>query len=275
MEEHKYPLRLTTEASIDLADDPELLDLMYRANFRSVFIGIETPRMDSLKETKKFQNVRGDSLDAKLARIQSAGLDINAGFIVGFDSDDKAIFEDQYRFIQDNGITLAMVGMLQAIPRTPLYARLQAEGRLVEEDPSCNFVPKQMTREELRKGYWDLVTRLYTPESYLERYFKVCESKEYLERRAAICRKAGEGKWLPTLGYGLTLLWTLFWALFRDGSLRKVGSVYARFFFTQKVVSQRGIIGFAQFMNRCVTHWHFYKFTREATAGRLRAYNTV
>jgi len=275
MEEHKYPLRLTTEASIDLADDSELLDLMYRANFRSVFIGIETPRMESLKETKKFQNVRGDSLEEKLARIQAAGLDINAGFIVGFDSDDKAIFEDQYRFIQDNGITLAMVGMLQAIPRTPLYTRLQAEGRLVEEDPSCNFVPKQMTRDELRNGYWDLVTRLYTPEAYLERYFKVCESKEYLERRAAICRKAGEGKSLPTLGYGLTLLWTLFWALTRDGSLRKVGAVYARFFFAKKILSQRGIIGFAQFMNRCVTHWHFYKFTREATAGRLRAYNTV
>jgi radical SAM superfamily enzyme YgiQ (UPF0313 family) len=275
MEEHKYPLRLTTEASIDLADDQELLDLMYRANFRSVFIGIETPRMASLKETKKFQNVRGDSLDAKLSRIQAAGLDINAGFIVGFDSDDKAIFEDQYRFIQDNGITLAMVGMLQAIPRTPLYTRLQAEGRLVEEDPSCNFVPKQMTRDELRQGYWDLVTRLYSPEAYLERYFKVCESKEYLDRRAAICRKAGEGKSLPTLGYGLTLLWTLFWALFRDGSLWKVGAVYARYFFTQQVVSQRGIIGFAQFMNRCVTHWHFYKFTRETTSGRLRAYNTV
>jgi radical SAM superfamily enzyme YgiQ (UPF0313 family) len=275
MEKHNYPLRLTTEASIDLADDAELLELMYHANFRSVFIGIETPRMDSLRETKKFQNVRGDSLEAKLARIQNAGLDINAGFIVGFDSDDKAIFEDQFRFIQDNGITLAMVGMLQAIPRTPLYTRLQAEGRLVEEDPSCNFVPKQMTRDELRKGYWDLVTRLYTPEAYLERYFKVCESKEYLARRAAICRKAGEGKALPTLGYGLTLLWTLFWALFRDGSLRSVGGVYARFFFRHKILSQRGIIGFAQFMNRCVTHWHFFKFTREATAGRLRAYNTV
>ena len=71
------------------------------------------------------------------------------------------------------------------------------------------------------------------------------------------------------------LLWTLFWALFRDGSLRTVGSVYARFFFRQRIMTQRGIIGFAQFMNRCVTHWHFYKFTREATAGRLRAYNTV
>ena len=275
MEEHRYPLRLTTETSIDLADDPELLELMYRANFRSVFIGIETPRLASLQETKKFQNVRGDSLEAKLARIQAAGLDINAGFIVGFDSDDKAIFDDQFRFIQDNGITLAMVGMLQAIPRTPLYERLHAEGRLVEEDPSCNFVPKQMTRDELRQGYWDLVTRLYSPEAYLERFFKVCQSREYMDRRAAICRKAGEGKSLPTLGYGLALLWTLFWALQADGSLARVGTVYARFFFTQKVLWRRGIVGFAQFMNRCVTHWHFYKFTREATAGRLRAYNTI
>ncbi|RLT13537.1 MAG: hypothetical protein DWI25_06830 [Planctomycetota bacterium] len=131
METHNYPLRLTTEASIDLADDEELLDLMYRANFRSVFIGIETPRIDSLIETKKFQNVRGDSLEAKLARIQSAGLDINAGFIVGFDNDNKAIFDNQFRFIQDNGITLAMVGMLQAIPRSATAS------------PSCgcSFVP--------------------------------------------------------------------------------------------------------------------------------------
>ncbi len=275
MEEHDYPLRLTTEASIDLAEDAELLDMMYRANFRSVFIGIETPRLDSLNETKKFQNVRGDSLGAKLARIQAAGLDINAGFIVGFDSDDLGIFEDQFKFIQENGITLAMVGMLQAIPRTPLYARLKKDNRLVEEDPSCNFVPKQMTRDELRKGYWDLVTRLYTPEAYLERYFKVYESPEYLDCRAEICRKAGEGKRLPTLGYGLALLWSLAWALLKDGSLFSVGRVYARYFFTRNLRHRRDIVGFAQFMNRCVTHWHFYKFTRELTAGRVRAYNTV
>jgi len=275
MEEHGYPLRLTTEASIDLADDAELLDMMYRANFRSVFIGIETPRLESLSETKKFQNLRGDSLGDKLARIQRAGLDINAGFIVGFDSDDKAIFEDQFRFIQENGITLAMVGMLQAIPKTPLYERLKKDGRLVEEDPSCNFVPQQMTREELRQGYWDLVKRLYTPEAYLERYFKVYESPEYLERRAEICRKAGEGKHLPTLGYGLALLWSLFWALVWDGSLFSVGKVYAKYFFTRNLKHRRDIVGFAQFMNRCVTHWHFYKFTRELTTGRLRAYNTL
>ena len=117
-----------------------------------------------------------------------------------------------------------MVGMLQAIPTTPLYERLKQEGRLVEEDPNCNFVPKQMSREELRQGYWDLVSRLYTPEAFLDRYFKVYESPEYLQRRAAICKKAGEGKHWPTLGYGLALLWSLFWALLRDGSLTSVGT---------------------------------------------------
>jgi radical SAM superfamily enzyme YgiQ (UPF0313 family) len=275
MEEHGYPLRLTTEASIDLAEDAELLDLMYRANFRSVFIGIETPRMDSLRETKKFQNVRGDSLEAKLARIQAAGLDVNAGFIVGFDSDDKGIFEDQFRFIQDNGITLAMVGMLQAIPTTPLYDRLKREGRLVEEDPSCNIVPKQMSRDELREGYWNLVKRLYDPEAYLDRSCRAYDSESYVARRAEICRKAGEGKRLPTLWYGLALAWALRKALVRDGSLMSVGGVYARYLVSQRVLRRRGIAGFAQFMSRCVTHWHFYKFTREATAGRLRAYNTI
>jgi radical SAM superfamily enzyme YgiQ (UPF0313 family) len=274
MEEHNYPLRLTTEASVNLADDEELMELMYHANFRSVFIGIETPRIESLKETKKFQNIRGDSLSAKLARIQNAGIDINAGFIVGFDSDDKLIFEDQYRFIQDNGITLAMVGMLGAIPSTPLYKRLEAEGRLVAEDPNCNFHPKQMTREELRTGYWELVRRLYTPEAFLDRYFKVYEYPEYLKRRAEICKKAGEGKTWPTLGYGLLLFGKLFWTLLRDGSLISVGGVYAKYFFTRNLKYRRDIIGFAQFANRCVVHWHFYKFTRNAIEGRLRTYNS-
>jgi radical SAM superfamily enzyme YgiQ (UPF0313 family) len=275
MERHNYPLHLTTEASIDLANDAELLELMYRANFRSVFIGIETPRLDSLRETKKFQNIRGDTMEAKLARIRDAGLEVNAGFIVGFDHDDKEIFADQFRFIQENGITLAMVGMLQAIPKTPLYERLEREGRLVEDDPNCNFVPKQMTRVELRQGYWDLVKRLYTPEAFFDRYFKVYESPAFLQRRAEICRKAGQGKRLPTLAYGLVLLWSLFWALLRDGSLLSVGTVYVKYFFTRNIKHRPDIVGFAQFMNRCVTHWHFYKFTREAIAGRLRTYNTL
>jgi len=272
-EKNGYPLRLSTEASINLADDPELLELMYRANFRYVFIGIETPRVASLEETKKFQNTRGDSLPEKLRRIQNAGLDIYSGFIVGFDADDKAVFDEQFEFIQDNGIQLAMVGMLSAIPKTPLYARLEKANRLNLKDPNCNIVPAQMTAAELQAGYWDLVKRLYSPGHFLERYFKSFELPEYLRRRAEISTKASEGKLVPTLGYGLILLWNLFFELRREGALRDVGSVYLRYF-RHSLRHRADAIGFAQYMNRCVTHWHFYKFIREATSGRLRRWNS-
>ncbi len=274
-EKNGYPLRLSTEASINLADDQELLELLYAANFRHVFIGIETPRMASLNETKKFQNTHGDSMEAKIARVQNAGIDVHAGFIVGFDNDDKAIFEDQYKFIQENGVLLAMVGMLAAIHKTPLYARLKGEGRLVEDDPNCNIVPKLMTREELQRGYWDLVRRLYTPEAFFDRYFRVYRFPEYHRRRAAISGRAGEGKLVPTLGYGLILLWTLGCALFKERAVWSVGRVYLRYFFQVNLKYRRDVVGFAQFMNRCVTHWHFYKFTRLSIEGKLRLFSTT
>jgi radical SAM superfamily enzyme YgiQ (UPF0313 family) len=271
-EKNGYPLRLSTEASVDLADDPELLELMYAANFRHVFMGIETPREASLRETKKFQNVRGDSLPAKLARIQNAGIDVHAGFIVGFDNDDAGIFEEQFRFIQENGILLAMVGMLQAIPKTPLHERLAKEGRLVEADDNCNIVPAKMTRDELVAGYWGLVGRLYSPAAFMDRYFRVYRYPEYHRRRARISTLANEGRFFPTLFYGIVLLWALFWTLLRDGSLTTVGAVYAQYFFRTNLSYRKDAIGFAQYMNRCVTHWHFYRFTREARAGKLRLF---
>jgi radical SAM superfamily enzyme YgiQ (UPF0313 family) len=274
-EQNGYPLRLSTEASINLADDQDLLELLYAANFRHVFIGIESPRMASLKETRKVQNTQGDSLEAKIERVQNAGIDVHAGFIVGFDNDDKAIFEDQYQFIQENGILLAMVGMLAAIHKTPLYARLKAEGRLVEDDPNCNIVPKQMTREELQRGYWDLVRRLYTPEAFFDRYFRVYRFPEYHRRRAAISGRAGEGKLLPTLGYGLMLLWTLAGTLLKERAVWSVGRVYLRYFFKVNLKYRKDVVGFAQFMNRCVTHWHFYKFTRLSIEGKLRLFSTT
>jgi radical SAM superfamily enzyme YgiQ (UPF0313 family) len=273
-QEHGYPLRLTTEASVNLADDAELLELLYQANFRSVFIGIETPREASLKETKKFQNTKGDSLDAKLARIRNAGLEVNAGFIVGFDNDDPTIFEDQFRFIQDNGILLAMVGMLSAVPKTPLYERLEKDGRLRLDDPNCNIMPKQMTAAELQQGYWRLLRRLYDPQAFFDRYFTVNEYPDFKRRRAEISRRANEGKALPTLLYGLALFFRLVPALIRDRSLIAIGSVYLRNFFLRSLRVRADIIGFAQFMNRCVTHWHFYKFTCEGTAGKLRLFNS-
>jgi radical SAM superfamily enzyme YgiQ (UPF0313 family) len=272
---NNYRLRLSTEASVNLADDPELLELLYEANFRHVFMGIETPREESLRETKKFQNVRGDSLPAKLARIQNAGIDVHAGFIVGFDHDDASIFEEQYRFIQDNGILLAMVGMLQAIPKTPLHARLKQEGRLFEaaNNENCNIVPAKMTRDELLAGYWKLVERLYTPAAFMERYFRVYRYPEYHRRRASISALANEGRFFPTVIYAILLLWALFWTLLRDGSLTTVGAVYTRFFFRTNLRYRKDAIGFAQNMNRCVTHWHFYRFTREAMAGKLRQFS--
>ena len=273
-QKHGYPLRLTTEASVNLADDPELLDLLYQANFRSVFIGIETPRMASLKETKKFQNTVGDSLEAKLARIRNAGVEVSAGFIVGFDNDDASIFADQFRFIQDNGILLAMVGMLTAVPKTPLYDRLEREGRLRLDDVNCNIVPKQMTPFELQHSYWELLKRLYDPQAFFDRYFKINDYPDFKRKRAEISERASEGKALPTLLYGLLLLWKLIPALVRERSLTTIGGVYLRTFFQRSLRVRADIIGFAQFMNRCVTHWHFYKFTCEGTAGKLRMFNS-
>jgi radical SAM superfamily enzyme YgiQ (UPF0313 family) len=271
-EKNGYPLRLSTEASMNLADDAELMDLMYRANFRYVFVGIESPRAESLNETKKFQNTRGDSIDDKLRRIQNAGLDVYGGFIVGFDADDMGIFEDQYDFIQRNGVQLAMVGMLSAIPKTPLFYRLEKAGRLTD-DPNCNIIPAQMTPQELRENYWKLMQRLYSPSAFLDRYFKCYELPEYLRKRAEISQKANEGKFLPTFAYGMILFWNLMRELIREKSVLSVGRVYAKYFFTTNLKYRRDAIGLAQFMNRCVTHWHFYKYTREAVNGRLRLWN--
>ncbi len=132
-------------------------------------------------------------------------MEVSAGFIVGFDNDDATIFEDQYRFIQDNGILLAMVGMLTAVPKTPLYERLEKAGRLRLDDPNCNIVPEQMTPQELQQGYWELLKRLYEPQAFFDRYFQVNAYPDFKRRRAEISIRANEGKALPTLVYGLAV----------------------------------------------------------------------
>lgn len=172
-QKHHYPLTFFTEASIDLADDDELLQLMGEANFISVFVGIESPNEESLRETKKFQNVRqGGTLLEKVHRIQDAGIEVWCGMIMGFDSDDSTIFDRQIEFIQKARISFSMSGMLSAIPKTPLHERLAAEGRLDTSDsPDCgtNVIPLQMSREELREGFIRVMTELYDPEKYFER----------------------------------------------------------------------------------------------------------
>jgi radical SAM superfamily enzyme YgiQ (UPF0313 family) len=172
--EHGYRFRFGTEASLNLAQDEELMQLLRDANFQWVFIGIESPDAESLKETKKYQNTREDML-ASLQRIYQHSIDVFAGFIVGFDHDTVETFERQRAFITQSGIQVAMVGMLTALPRTPLYARLAAEGRLVGEDTtdntrlSTNVMPKQMTMEQMRAGYQELYARLLSDRGIGER----------------------------------------------------------------------------------------------------------
>ncbi|MGB8853664.1 MAG: DUF4070 domain-containing protein [Pirellulales bacterium] len=192
---HGFPLTLFAEASIDLADDPELMQLMAEANFTSVFIGIETPSEEALRETRKWQNVRaGGSLVEKVHTIQEAGLDVWCGLIVGFDHDDPGIFARQLRFIEDTRISHAMLGMLSAIPKTPLHERLASEGRLdTDDDPAfgTNVIPAGMSRAELRDGYLRLQQQLHDPDAYfdrLERLF-VHDGFEFARPRAAYLRR--------------------------------------------------------------------------------------
>jgi len=169
----KTGMPFSTEASINLADDPELLYLMTQAGFDAVFVGIETPNEGSLTECSKYQN-KGRDLVESVKRMQRAGLQVQGGFIVGFDNDPPSIFQQQIDFIQKSGIVTAMVGLLQAPPGTRLFERMVKEGRLVSEmsgdnvDGSTNIIPK-MGLEPLREGYRKLLSHIYAPQSYYER----------------------------------------------------------------------------------------------------------
>jgi len=162
-----------TEASVNLADDAELRALMVEAGFRKVFVGIETPSSAGLDECRKLQNT-GRDLVAAVQTLQSSGLEVMGGFIVGFDSDTGDIFKQQFDFIQRSGVATAMVGLLTALPQTRLYQRLQREGRLLAESSgdntsaALNFHPR-LNREYLENGYRELMRRLYEPGNYYRR----------------------------------------------------------------------------------------------------------
>jgi radical SAM superfamily enzyme YgiQ (UPF0313 family) len=162
-----------TEASINLADDPELMELMKLAGFKSVFVGIETPDEDSLQECHKMQN-KNRNLVESVKALQRNGLQVMGGFIVGFDSDTPSIFQRQVDFIQKSGIVTAMVGLLQAPYGTQLYERLRQQGRLLDEmsgdnvDGSTNIVPK-MDMDLLKNGYRQILNQIYSPHPFYER----------------------------------------------------------------------------------------------------------
>ena len=177
MERKGRPFYFYTEASIDLADDPQLMELMVRAGFEEVFIGIETPNEESHAESGKMQNKNRDLL-ASVKFIQRSGLQVHGGFIVGFDSDPPSIFDRQILFIQESGIVTAMVGLLSAIRGTRLHQRLSREGRLLGEAAGnntaidLNFVPR-MKSDELINGYRTILDTIYSPKNYYQRVIRL------------------------------------------------------------------------------------------------------
>jgi radical SAM superfamily enzyme YgiQ (UPF0313 family) len=184
------PFVFITEASVNLADDSELLAGMHRAGFYRVFLGIETPVKVSLMEAQKTQNTRG-SLLAAVRTIQSHGIEVMAGFIVGFDSDPEDVFERQIKFIRQSAIPLAMVGMLTALPDTSLWRRLHREGRLIKESSGSNaewlnFIPK-MEMGRLIAGHKSILRTIYDPREYYNRALRLLKRMPAGQSEPSMC----------------------------------------------------------------------------------------
>jgi len=210
-----------TEASVNLADQEDLLELMVRAGFKKVFVGLETPVSECLEECHKVQNSKRDLVDAVQA-IQSAGLEVMGGFIVGFDRDPIDIFRRQFEFIQRCGVVTAMVGLLTALPQTRLYERLAREGRMLADTignntaAALNFVPR-WDRGRLLSGYRELMRSLYAPDNYYRRVraFRVTWRPRGPGTRLAWSDVRAFLRSLWTLGvwrHGRLAYWRLFWA---------------------------------------------------------------
>jgi radical SAM superfamily enzyme YgiQ (UPF0313 family) len=237
------PFSFITEASIDIADDEELMKLMVNAGFDSVFLGIETPNEESLVECGKLQNKNRDLLIC-VKKIQKAGLKVIGGFIVGFDCDPLSIFEKQIEFIQKSGIITAMVGLLNAPRGTKLYQRLSRENRLLREasgdntDFSINFIPR-MSYEILINGYKRIINGIYSPRPFYERARKFL--KEYNPMHKSHFHFSYILSHFSYLGAFLKSIWFLgirdrarvynwkffFWSLFKRPRLFMLAIAYA------------------------------------------------
>ncbi|MFO8164985.1 MAG: DUF4070 domain-containing protein [Desulfatiglandales bacterium] len=238
MGRNNYPYFFNTEASIDLSDDEELMQLMVRAGFNSVFVGIETTNEESLAECNKVQNENRDLL-ASVKKIQKFGLQVQGGFIVGFDNDPPSIFEKLSEFIQESGIVTAMVGLLNAPRNTRLYQRLVKEGRLLNDvsgdntDFSINFTPA-MDYETLMEGYKRIIRRIYSPEPYFKRVrkflrnYKPLGEKKFHFRFTYIRAFLKSVLFLGILGRERIYYWKLFfWSLFRRPQIFHLAITFA------------------------------------------------
>jgi radical SAM superfamily enzyme YgiQ (UPF0313 family) len=237
-EKRKHPFLFSTEASVDLSDDEELMELMVQAQFERVFVGIETPNEASLTECGKIQNKNRD-LVATVKKMQKFGLEVQGGFILGFDNDPPSIFERLSEFIQESGIVTAMVGLLNAPRGTRLYQRLMKEGRLLKDisgdntDLSLNFIPK-MNQETLIAGYKRVLQTIYSPKPYYERIRMFLKKYRPLQKKRIRFRFNHFGALFKSalfLGLGekgRSHYWKLFfWSLFRRPRLFPLAVTFA------------------------------------------------
>jgi radical SAM superfamily enzyme YgiQ (UPF0313 family) len=261
--EHGYPFSLSTEASINLAEDDELLDLMVDAGFMMAFVGIETPVEESLSLTGKNQNLKSDMLGS-VRRIQERGIEVTGGFIIGFDTDPEDIFDRQIRFIRDSAIPTAMLGLLMALPNTRLYRRLEAEGRLLglstgnnTHDVEMNFIPK-LPRRMLEDGYRRVIGEIYSPRTYFDRCLELL--RRYPAKKKVNVKKTsyrGKNRLLSLLEAR-----ALFASLLRQG-FSWYGREYFRFLLKSLFINPSR---FPQTVGMAIEGHHFLTMTAEILA---------
>ncbi|MBU1096373.1 MAG: DUF4070 domain-containing protein [Bacteroidetes bacterium] len=248
-EKRKNPFYFNTEASINLADDEQLMQLMVKAGFEAVFVGIESTNEESLIECNKIQNKNRDLVES-VKKIQAAGLEVQGGFIVGFDNDPPNIFDKLINFIQQSGIATAMVGLLNAPKGTKLHKRLVAEKRILSDftgnntDFSINFITK-MDSEKLMNGYIKLLNTIYSPKYFYERVMRFMKDYEPKKKKVfhlnpnyilALFKSIFK---LGIIGEERIYYWKLFlWTLFRKPQLFSLAILYTIYGFHFKKISQ-------------------------------------
>jgi radical SAM superfamily enzyme YgiQ (UPF0313 family) len=262
-----YPFTFFTEASLNLAEDDELMQLMDAANIVTVFIGIESPNEESLRETKKYQNVRkGGTIVDRVRKVQDSGIEVWCGMIVGFDHDDARIFKAQHEFVRQTDIMHSMVGMLTAIPKTPLYARLKNEGRLDLDDEQAfgtNVIPLGMSRDDLRNGYVGLMRDLYDPEFYFERFENLFLARrfDWARTRNAYWRRHPWKKW-KSQSVDALLATGLFLRLMNNVPDPELRQIYRRRMVTMVRRRPDPNLLFICVI-KCAMHYHHYTMSRQ------------
>jgi radical SAM superfamily enzyme YgiQ (UPF0313 family) len=248
----KKRIPFNTEASVNLADDEPLMEMMVKAGFDAVFIGIETPNEESLAECNKLQNKNRNLLES-VKRMQRAGLQVQGGFIVGFDSDTPSIFQRQIEFIQKSGIVTAMVGLLNAPPGTRLYERMKKEGRLIglisgdNVDGTTNILPK-MGLDALREGYRNIMQHIYSPKPYYKRAMTFLREYKAPKIRTPLDFQRMLGLLRSSIRLGIFgkerfQYWKiLFWTLFRRPQLFTMAVTFAIYGHHFRKISKINII---------------------------------